>query len=362
MTSPAVKIASIRDLGPQLTDNPHQMVGQDGAYSIPLNNGQTLFFFGDTLIGSRVPGESIWYPGGQPVGPKDMSGRGSIRRMVNNCGLLIDNHDARNGLRDFKYILDDDGEIRTLIPLLPDEHHDEIRVWCMHGIAIGEKIYLFFVKVEMLNDGPFPVNFDILGSGMAVGTVGEWKFERVYHNGSDLFWRKKDPQFGSAALLSADKHWIYLYGVKMDAQFVQQSHLARVPVAALEDRDSYEFFAGDDRWRKNVDDAVPVFDGPPNEQSVNWNEYLGCYLAVHSLNITGKIVARTAPQPWGPWSEPVEITQITPVRQTPLPYPPLVYAAKAHPSLSRENGRIIYVTYVEFEEYYPHLLEITLIK
>ncbi|MCB0265490.1 MAG: DUF4185 domain-containing protein, partial [Calditrichaeota bacterium] len=96
-------------------------------------------------------------------------------------------------------------------------------------------------------------------------------------------------------------------------------------------------------------------------QSVNWNEYLGCYLAVHSLNITGKIVARTAPQPWGPWSEPVEITQITPVRQTPLPYPPLVYAAKAHPSLSRENGRIIYVTYVEFEEYYPHLLEITLI-
>jgi hypothetical protein len=38
----------------------------------------------------------------------------------------------------------------------------------------------------------------------------------------------------------------------------------------------------------------------------------------------------------------------------------LVYAGKEHPCLSRENGRILYITYVEFEEYYPHLLEVSL--
>ena len=43
-----------------------------------------------------------------------------------------------------------------------------------------------------------------------------------------------------------------------------------------------------------------------------------------------------------------------------LPNPQLIYAGKEHPALAHEGGRIIYVTYIEFEEYYPHLLEITL--
>jgi hypothetical protein len=38
----------------------------------------------------------------------------------------------------------------------------------------------------------------------------------------------------------------------------------------------------------------------------------------------------------------------------------LIYAGKEHPNLAREDGRILAVTYIEFEEYYPHLLEIEL--
>ena len=74
MTGRKVKVKKVRDLGPQFVNNPHRMVGQDGAFSIPLNEKETLWFFGDTLIGERTPGESLWYPGGKPVGPKDMSG------------------------------------------------------------------------------------------------------------------------------------------------------------------------------------------------------------------------------------------------------------------------------------------------
>ncbi len=356
-----LQIAQVRDLGPQFTDNPHQMVGQDGAYSIPLN-GETLWFFGDTLFGKRVPGESIWYPGGRPVGPHDMSGRGSIRRMINNCGLLIPaDADAQEGLKNYRYILDDEGAVKNLIPLEPGEHPDEVRVWCMHGIALADKIYLFFIKVRMLAEGPLPVNFEILGSGMAVGRAGKWNFRRIRHHGSDLFWQKEDPQFGSAALLSRDEKWVYLYGVKKDHHFTQLSHLARVCPEQIEQREHYQFLISPaPRWGSEVREAMPLFSGPPNEQSVSWNPYLNRYLAVHSLDITGKIVARTAPQPRGPWSEPVEITHITPVREKPLAYPPLVYAAKEHPELSRKNGKIIYITYVEFEEYFPHLLEVEL--
>ena len=40
--------------------------------------------------------------------------------------------------------------------------------------------------------------------------------------------------------------------------------------------------------------------------------------------------------------------------------PCMFYAGKEHPELAREDGRVIYVTYVDSNVYMPHLLEVTL--
>ena len=161
---------------------------------------------------------------------------------------------------------------------------------------------------------------------------------------------------------SRDHLWLYLYGVKKNDDLVQQSYLARVAVDNVGQPDKYQYAVNSEpNWSDNIDDARPVFEHPPNEQSVNFHPYLNCYLAVHSLDITGKIVLRTADHPWGPWSEPAVLKTIVPVRKKPLPYPPLVYAAKEHPALRRNGGKTMYITYVEFEEYFPHLLEVELV-
>jgi hypothetical protein len=81
---------------------------------------------------------------------------------------------------------------------------------------------------------------------------------------------------------------------------------------------------------------------------------------VHSLGLTGKIVARTAPDPWGPFSEPVDLWQAKAEVPKELDYITLIYAGKEHPELSADNGRILYLTYIEFEEYFPHLIEVRL--
>ena len=94
-----LKIKSARDIGIQFKDNPNNMVGQDGAYSITLKD-EILWFFGDTLIGSRKKDESIWYPDGKAVGPKDMSGSGTINKMLNNTGLLLKDKSCKNGFQD----------------------------------------------------------------------------------------------------------------------------------------------------------------------------------------------------------------------------------------------------------------------
>ncbi len=44
-----LKVSKIIDHGPQFVNNKHKMVGQDGAYSIPLGNNKALWFFGDTF-------------------------------------------------------------------------------------------------------------------------------------------------------------------------------------------------------------------------------------------------------------------------------------------------------------------------
>jgi len=357
----SLHVESARDLGLQFVDNPHRMVGQDGAFSIPLGN-ESLWFFGDTLIGARVPRESLWFPGGIQLGPEDMSGHGSIEKLHNNTGLLLRDRTGRHGLRDYSYILDSEGGIKQLVPRERDEHPDEIRVWCLHGCVLGERIYLYYLTVRMLAAGPMPVNFELVGAGLAVGKVGEWNFRRIRAGSSTLWWRANLPQFGTTVLPARDNATIYVYGVRKDDAGIQRCALARVPADDIEHLDGYEYFAGSGpAWSPDPRAAVSIMDEMPNEMSVSWNPHLGCYLAVHSLDLTGRIVGRTAPDPWGPWGEPVDLWQVRPPRlDYSIPYPHLIYAGKEHPEIAEDGGRILYITYIEFEEYFPHLVEVTL--
>lgn len=356
-----LQVESARDLGLQFTDNPHRMVGQDGAYSIPFD-GETLWFFGDTLVGSRVPGESLWFPGGEPVGPGDMSGHGSIEKLYTNTGLILRESTGRNGLRNYKYICDASGNLKQLVPREPSEH-EEIRVWCLHGCALGQKVYLYYLTVHMMAEGPLPVNFELVGAGLAVGDTCDWNFHRICYGNSTLWWTAQLPQFGTAALhLQAEKR-MYVYGVMKDATGVQRCYLARVKEDEIEQRAKYEYLISKQpRWGSDPRQAISIMCDMPNEMSASWNPYLECYLAVHSLDLTGKIVGRTAPHPWGPWSEPVVLWTVVPPRlDYKIPYEHLIYAGKEHPELTDQNGRVLYLTYVEFEEYFPHLVEVTLV-
>jgi hypothetical protein len=360
MTKPKLKIKNVKDLGPQFVENQHHMVGQDGAFSIPLN-GESLWFFGDTLIGTRKIDESPWYYFELPEKLQGRKAKGIVRKMITNCGLLLPKQSAGNGLQDYRYIRDRQGELRFLVPPLPGEDPEQTRTWCMHGISIHEKIYLCFIKIQMLENADFPQNFKVLGAGLAEGSNQDWIFKHIFHQGSELLWKNTDPQFGSAVIKDPHSHWVYFYGVRNDQKGNQLVYLSRVQASDITRRDRYEFLTNDDpSWSPNVSEVQSIFDGPPNEMSVSYNSYLDSYLAVHSVGLGGEIVARNAPQPWGPWSEVVLISKVISRRTEILPYPPQFYAGKEHPALSEQNGKILYITYVDFDEYFPHLLQVEL--
>jgi hypothetical protein len=366
MSSPLIQVESARDLGAQFTRNPHRMIGQDGAFSIPLAGGDALWFFGDTLIGRRLPGHSIWVIDGKFVGHADMTGRGPIDRMFNNTGLLLKNRTGANGLTDFSYITNPDGSLKTLLPLEGAEQPDWDRIWCQHGIELGNRIYLSFIKVKMLDEtGPLPVMFEIVGSGLAAsiaaaGSKKDWNFKRITHNGDSILWKANEPHFATAFLLSPDHDYVYLYGtVKRDLR--QLCYVARVAPDRIEQIDQYEYLtSAKPQWSRDLSQAIAIFDGMPSELSVSFNPFLGAYLAVHSLDLSGKLVGRTSSNPWGPFSAPVELWQAKAEIAKELDYITLIYAGKEHPELSAEDGRVVYLTYIEFEEYFPHLIEVKL--
>lgn len=204
-----IKILNKRDLGAQFVNNPNKMVGQDGAYSIPLKD-KCLFFFGDTLIGKRTDGESLWYPGGVPLGPVDMTGIGGLEKMITNTGLLCFDKSGENGFKSFEYILDKSHQLKQLIPHEKDEDYNWYRIWCLHGVSIKGKIYLYFIKIKMLEEGEPPANFIVLGSGLAVGNEEDWEFSRVYKDGSYILWKEDDPGFASAILYEEGNEYVYL--------------------------------------------------------------------------------------------------------------------------------------------------------
>jgi hypothetical protein len=346
-------------VGPLFTDNAHRMVGQDGGFSIPLSPGRTLWFFGDTLIGRRPPaGQSLWYIDGQPVGPRDMTGRGTFERMINNTALVLRHATGDRPLTDFQYITGGDHQLRALLPLIGGEHPDRDRIWCQHGLALPDgRVVLSFIKVGMLDHGPLPVNFTIVGSGLAIGSSDDWTFTRVRDHGDDILWTAAQPHFGVAFLRPRrDDGFIHVYGT-VNESGTQNCYVARVPAGDVTRLGRYEYFGGV-AWVRDLDAARPIFSGMPSELSVSYNAHLGAYLAVHSLDLTGKLVGRTSPNPWGPWSEPVTLWTVKPPQG--LPYMPLIYAGKEHPELAADGGKRIYLTYIEFEEYFPHLVEVTL--
>jgi hypothetical protein len=279
--------------------------------------------------------------------------------MINNTGLLLKEKSGSNGLNNFQYITNEEGKIKPLIELLPNEDPDLIRIWCLHGIYLDKKIYLYFLKIKMLDETVWPGTFEVLGAGLAIGNKTDWKFNRINYKGSDLLWKIDEPKFGSAAFEDKENNWLYLYGV-VPVDSLQTCYLARIRPSQIEQFEKHEYFCGTENWSKNIKEAVPVFTNVPNEVSVSYNNYLGNYLAVHSYDLTRDIVGRISSTPWGPWSMPVVLYEVKTKREKELPYPVLIYAGKEHPELCEKNGKIIYLTYIEFEEYFPHLIEVEL--
>jgi len=393
-----VKIKKVTDMDTLFKENSAEVLGHDGAYSIPLKDGGVFWSFGDTLIG----------PSRRGYDPEKMLIDSWLAEawakehitMISNTGLFISTRDANELLSASPvYFTKGNAAQEIISPSMPPDRDERYRpVWPMDGIELDGKIYVFYILVdcgasdEKGEEAELDIN--LYGTGLARATYPYTQFERVRPTVSPtppkdpanlcehpFIWWNNDfgenltqvPAFGTAVLKKPVGGYIYIYGSRIEFdrdKIVHAVSLTRVLPENFEDVTQYEYLVGPGpRWGKDPKRAITVFEGNSNELSVSYNRYLGKYVAVYSyagaVGQDGKIPPgnleeihlRTSEKPWGSWSE-----SITVYKGRKSCEGDICYAAKEHHEYCEQDGKIIYVTYVSHQRYFPELIKIELEK
>lgn len=290
-------------------------IGADDAYSIPLPDGRRLWLYADTWVG------------------KIRDGKRTDATLVNNSLAL------QSGAR-VDYFIRKDEQGKPAAVFTPPDRKGWF--WTFGGLYADGKLHIFLGQIER-TDAKSVFGFRGIGSWMA--TIDNWKEPpdrwrpEIRKLPFARFEAKRELSFGSAGLVC--EGWAYVFGYAQDSSgpLMRRSQIvARVRPAELADFSRWEFY-GKGAWRKNADEAEPLFGSGSTELSVVPRPEHGDLILVYSENaMSDRILARTAAKPEGPWSEAVLLYRCPDADQDKRLF---TYAAKAHAGLAGTDELLV---------------------
>jgi hypothetical protein len=294
--------------------------GGDGVFSTPLGPERVLWLFGDTFIGEVV------------------AGRHANAVLVNNTLAIQSGRDPDRAAVEFFHGLAPDGRPEAFI-----RPADGIGwFWPYHAVRTGQGLFLFLIQIERTTD-PLAFGFKLVGTWLAQvanpqDPPASWRITQA-----KLPWGDARRLFGSALLVEGDACYVYGTVDQAAGGFVRKDViLARAPAGRLADFDLWRFWSPGG-WTADVEGAAPVCENVANEFSVSFQPALGRYALVYTRDsLSADIVVRLAPEPHGPWGEPLWMYRCPEAEWDPRIF---CYAAKGHPELAASGDELI-VTYI----------------
>ncbi len=288
--------------------------GSDGAYSIDIGNGKAVWLFSDTFIG--------------PIS----AGKRKNNDLINNS---IGIQDLNAGKMSFFW----KGKEK------PGSFFPGGRgywLWLGDGVFYKNKVYCFAKRVSAIpgQEGePFGFTWkrdELIVIENPADDPSKWQCRHLL-----LPFTTETIHFGTACCL--DNEMLYLMGLN---EAKKETILARIPLKELQalNLTAFEFFStvtdGNPKWSNNASNCKSLFDHSAAEASITkiGKKYLCIF---HSDGAGARIVARTAENLAGPWSEELLLYTVPDA----LLKRGLCYAAKAHPEQRCKKGSII-VTYL----------------
>jgi hypothetical protein len=279
--------------------------GGDGAYSISLGSGKTLWLFGDSFLGTIAGGTR-----------KD-------NLMIHNAVGLQDHKAGKisyywSGKEKPSSFFSDGGGYW---------------LWPGDGAFSNNRVYCFARRIGLVpgkENDPFGFVWkqdELVVIDNPADSPENWKPRHLALKFSD-----GDFHVGCACLAEPSAEadgWLYVQGIREKSR---QAVLARISLLALKklDLDSFEFLHvatdGKTSWTKQTEQASPIFEQAATEGSLLKTK--DGYLCLYNRSGMGtEIVGRTAAQLTGPWSAEQLLYRI-PESQSKRGF---CYAGKAHP-------------------------------
>ena len=316
----------------QLFQQTNGWIGADGDFAVSLTNGLTLWLFSDTFVGAVRDGHRI------PI------------TMVHNTAAWQLGSKADDSHVEFFVRKSADGKPASLIT--PEDGTGWF--WLFDAAMTHGKLFLFLAQIQNVDEKAV---FGFQQIGTWIGVVSnplapptQWKitqkkipFARPGTNDSRYF--------GSAVLKT--NGYVYIFGTREPRGADKRMILGRAPEPDLDDFAAWQFRTRDG-WSTNADDAADLCGNVASDYSVSWLPGLKQYVLICTENgLSKKILARTANDPWGPWSPAMTVYRCPEPEWSRTIF---CYAAKAHPMLSSAPDELI-VTYAANSFDFAELLE-----
>jgi len=301
----------------RLFDQTNGWIGADGDFTVALTNGLTLWLFSDTFVGQVRDGHRVH------------------STMIHNSAALQRGINPTSAGVGFFYGQAPAGRPAAL--LAPADGKGWF--WLFDGVMARGKLFLFLAQIEPTDDKSV---FGFRQIGTWLGEVSnplapppQWQVRQIKVPFAK-FEAGETRSFGSALLET--NGFIYVFGTRERKPAGKLMILARAPDAALGNFAAWQFRVRDG-WSTNVEAALDLCDGMATEFSVSWLRSARRYVLICSENgLSENIIARTALEPWGPWSPATTVYHCPEAKWNRQVF---CYAAKAHPMLSAATNELI---------------------
>jgi hypothetical protein len=274
----------------------------DGTISVPLDDGRTLWLFGDTIM--DLPGT-----------------HGTIRHdadFIRNSAVLQDGATATTLATG---TAQDAGDF--LHPAKADEWY-----WPGAGVQQGSDVVLFMQRMHQTATGAQGWNFASRGTDLV-----RLDAKTLAVKGATAVPSSANTDWGTA--IAPDAQHTYVYGMRTGSgPFDRFAVVARAPKDHVGDA-PLEYWDGT-RWQADEAKAAPLANGLSNQYSVLRTPDGQWAMVSQSLFFGTALNARTADHPQGPWSDWHEIDP------GPTKAPGTIsYNAQVHPALSADGKLLV---------------------
>ena len=307
---------------PEMDDlfrNKDGWIGADGAHSFAISDKKTIWLFSDTWVG------------------KVRDGKRKEATMVNNTLAVQEGH-GKNSKINFVVRKGVDGKPTAYVTPADGKGF----YWLQAGALVDNKAILLLSQIEKT------------GAGGAFGfkQVGQWIGMVDNPQADPLSWHidqhklenvlmtpQRTLTWGAAALL--DNEFLYVYGTDEDIKRAGPDRylvVARVPVKQAGNVGAWRYYAKGE-WVQDFRKSERISNEMASEGSVTYIPALKHYALVYTQSgLSDKIRVRSAPNAWGPWSQPATVYTCADMSWDKRIF---CYAAKAHGEQTRANELII---------------------